>query len=76
MEPSREPGDDRVMVKIRPLHEVNGQLQPSGGWAVMENQPGAVGDYVDDADVGQSYEVRREVVTAEEWNEMPEFYGW
>ena len=72
MEPKREPGDDREMWKVRPT--ISGK--PVGGWAIMECQQGALDDMLSDADLGHTYEVQRAIVTAEEWNEMPEFEGW
>ena len=72
MEPKREPGDDRIMWKVRPISNDGERL---GGWAVDDDFENAL-EMIEDGDLGHSYEVRRDVVTAEEWNAMPEFEGW
>jgi len=71
MEPKREQGDDRVMIRMRPIREG----KPVGGECVLEDQEGAVEDMLDGADPA-TYEIERVVVTANDWNTMPEFEGW
>ena len=77
MEPTREVGDDRRMWGVRPLTVFPGKisLAPSGAWSVVERS-GDIIDIIESGDAGCSYEVCSVVVTAEEWNAMPEFVGW
>jgi len=80
MEPKREAGDDRVIWKVRPLmmppnvHESRVRI-PSGPWAIMECGADVI-DTIEGCDLNSSYEIMQVVITAEEWNEMPEFEGW
>lgn len=71
MEPKREHGDDRVMWQIRP-EEAPGCYGP---WAICETGADCI-DMIDGGDIGSRYQVQMRVVTAEEWNAMPEFDGW
>lgn len=74
MEPKRKAGDDRAMWRFRPLRGPETERQPVGGWCYVETF-GHIGDFIDDVD-GSPYEVERLIVTAEEWNAMPEFTGY
>jgi len=77
MEPYREEGDNRFMWYLRPLHAIdNGKtLKPLSGWAVHESLAETM-EMIEDGDEGSSYEVQRRLVTAAQWNTMPEFEGW
>jgi hypothetical protein len=73
MEPPRYAGDDRITWRIRPIRDG----QPLGGWAVMDDDRAeCLIDDLNSSSPGHSYEVQKYHITAEQWNELPEFEGW
>jgi hypothetical protein len=70
MEPRREHGDDRVMWRV---------TSPKGDWSICEHEQDAKDMAYSANDVrllDDAFKVSQVLVTAEEWNEMPEFEGW
>jgi len=65
MEPRREHGDDRLMWKT---------TSPEGAWCVSEHEQDARD--VAGEDEGNEFTIEQVLVTAEDWNAMPEFEGW
>lgn len=66
MEPKRETGDDRMMWRATRL--------ASGDSCVCEHRQDALDTVGEDS--ANEFIIEPVLVTAEEWNEMPEFEGW
>lgn len=70
MEPQREAGDDRVMWSV---------TSPKGDRCIYDGEETARNEAFSANDVrllDDAFTVAEVIVTAEEWNEMPEFEGW
>lgn len=70
MTPRREAGDDRVMWSV---------ISPKGDRCIYDGEEAARNEAFSANDVrllDDAFTVAEVIVTAEEWNEMPEFEGW
>lgn len=68
MEPNRNPGDDREMWRVTRVL--------TGAYCIVETEQDAKDMAGNDELWNGEYSVTSVVVTADEWNEMPEFEGW
>jgi hypothetical protein len=67
MEPKRAPGDDRIMWKA---------TSPSGDSCICETRGDAYEAAGSDEEERRGFRITSILMTAEEWNELPEFDGW
>lgn len=67
MEPRREHGDDQIMWRV---------TSPVGDWCICETEGDAWESAGSDEEERRGFKVESILMTAEEWNELPEFEGW